>query len=124
MTVALIVIIAILVLVAIYGIVAYSVTERTHEIGVRIALGATEGAIIRLVLRQGLSVVLVGAGVGLLGASLMTELVTRLIPTAIAGDASMLLAMSALLVGTAGVATYLPARRASRVEPIVALRCE
>ena len=110
--------------VGLYGVIAYTVTERTHEIGVRIALGATEGAIIRLVLRQGLSVVLVGAGVGLLGASLMTELVTRLIPTAIAGDASMLLAMSALLVGTAGVATSLPARRASRVEPIVALRCE
>ncbi|HVH25663.1 MAG TPA: ABC transporter permease [Vicinamibacterales bacterium] len=110
--------------VGLYGVVAYTVTERTHEMGVRIALGATQGVIIRLVLHQGLSVVLIGASVGLLGASLMTNVLTRLVPTAVAGDTPMLVAMSAVLVGTACVATYLPARRASRVEPMVALRYE
>ncbi len=110
--------------VGLYGVVSYTVTERTHEMGVRMALGAVQGDVVRLVLGQGLALVVAGAAIGLGAALFMTRLLTRLIPNAVAGDPLTLSAVTALLLGVAFLAAYLPARRASRVDPMVALRCE
>ena len=110
--------------VGLYGVVSYTVTERTHEMGVRMALGAVQGDVVRLVLGQGLALVVAGAAIGLGAALFMTRLLTRLIPSAVAGDPLTLSAVMALLLGVAFLAAYLPARRASRVDPMVALRCE
>jgi putative ABC transport system permease protein len=110
--------------VGLYGVVSYTVTERTHEMGVRMALGAVQGDVVRLVLRQGLTLVVAGTAIGLGAALLMTRFLTRLIPSAAAGDPLTLSTVSALLLGVAFVAAYVPARRASRVDPIVALRYE
>jgi putative ABC transport system permease protein len=88
------------------------------------ALGAVQGDVVRLVLRQGLTLVVAGTAIGLGAALLMTRFLTRLIPSAAAGDPLTLSTVSALLLGVAFVAAYVPARRASRVDPIVALRYE
>ena len=92
--------------------------------GVRMALGAVQGDVVRLVLGQGLALVVAGAAIGLGAALFMTRLLTRLIPSAVAGDPLTLSAVTALLLGVAFLAAYLPARRASRVDPIKALRYE
>ena len=110
--------------VGLYGVVSYTVTERTHEMGVRMALGAVQGDVVRLVLGQGLALVVAGAAIGLGAALFMTRFLTSLVPSAVAGDPLTLSAVTALLLGVAFLAAYLPARRASRVDPIKALRYE
>jgi putative ABC transport system permease protein len=92
--------------------------------GVRQALGAARGDILRLVLRQGLWLSLAGMGVGLLGAVGLTRVLTSLVPSVQPGDPVTLAAVSALLIGVALAATFLPAQRAARVDPLVALRYE
>jgi putative ABC transport system permease protein len=108
--------------IGLYGVVSYTVAQRTPEMGVRLALGAERGAVVRLVLRQGLSLALAGTVIGLAGALAASRLITRLIPEAQPGDPLTLAGVSALLIGVALAATYVPARRASRVDPTVALR--
>jgi putative ABC transport system permease protein len=110
--------------VGLYGVVSYTVTQRTPEMGVRLALGAERGAVLRLVLRQGLSLALTGTAIGLVATLAVARLLTRLMPGAEPGDPLTLAAVAALLIGVALAATYLPARRASRVDPTVALRYE
>ncbi len=108
--------------IGLYGVVSYTVAQRTPEMGVRLALGAERAAVVRLVLRQGLGLALTGTAIGLAGALAMSKLITRLIPEAQPGDPLTLAAVAALLIGVALAATYVPARRASRVDPTVALR--
>jgi ABC-type antimicrobial peptide transport system permease subunit len=110
--------------VGVYGVISYSVAQRTREIGIRMALGATAGDVKRLGLRHGL--VIAGAG-GLLGALLAFVLgraMTALLYGVTASDPLSLAAISALLLSIVLAAAYVPARRATRVEPTVALRTE
>lgn len=110
--------------VGLYGVVSYSASQRTHEMGIRQALGAARGDILRLVLRQGVRLSLIGLVLGLFGAVALTKLLTSLVPSAQPGDPVTLIAVSAVLMGAALAATFLPAHRASRVDPLVALRYE
>ncbi len=110
--------------VGLYGVVSYTVTQRMHEMGIRVALGAGRADIARLVLRQGVSLALVGTVIGMAGAIAVSRLLTHLVPSVEPNDPLTLAAVAALLLGVALVASLLPARRAMRVDPIVALRYE
>ncbi|HET9982178.1 MAG TPA: ABC transporter permease [Longimicrobiales bacterium] len=108
--------------VGIYGVIAYSVSQRTREIGVRLALGAAPRAVIRSVLREGLGLALAGVAIGLLAALGLTRMMTSLLYGVSPTDATTLAGVAALLVVVAGVASGVPAWRAARVDPLVALR--
>jgi putative ABC transport system permease protein len=108
--------------VGLYGVVSYTVTQRTPEIGIRMALGAERRSVVKMVLRQGLGLSLAGTAIGLLATVAVAKLLVRLMPGMRPGDPVTLSLVAALLVGVALAATYLPARRASRVDPTVALR--
>jgi putative ABC transport system permease protein len=108
----------------IYGVIAYLVSQRGHEIGVRMALGASSSAVLRLVLGQGLRLVLLGAGLGLLGALAGTRLLQAQLFGVTPNDPVTLLGSVIVLVLVGLFATYLPARRAARVDPMRALRAE
>jgi predicted permease len=110
--------------VGLYGVLSYVVAERTREIGVRMALGATAGAVRRMVVAQGARVVLVGAGIGITVALLSTRALGALLYGVEAVDPIVFLAMSVALIGIGMLASYLPARRASRVDPMESLRSD
>ncbi len=110
--------------VGLYGVVSYTVTQRMHEMGIRAALGAGPGDIARLVLRQGVALTLVGTLIGMAGAIAVSQLLTHLVPSVQPNDPLTFAAVAALLLGVALVASLLPACRAMRVDPIVALRYE
>lgn len=110
--------------VGIYGVMSYSVSQRTNEMGIRIALGAERGGILRLVVGQGLRVAAAGAGVGVVGALLLTRLMSGLLYGVGATDPGTFIAVTLLLCAVAIVACYIPARRATRIDPLKALRSE
>jgi len=110
--------------VGIYGVMACAVSQRSHEIGVRMALGAQAAEIFRLVLRQSALLAAGGVLLGILGAFAATRLLDALLFRVSAFDPATYAAVAALLVATTMLAGYLPARRATRVDPIAALRCE
>jgi putative ABC transport system permease protein len=110
--------------IGLYGVMAYVVTLRTHEIGIRMALGAQQASILRLVVRDAAIVLVVGIAAGLLGSIWITRLVKGLLFGLTPNDpVTMALAIAAMVM-VAFVATYIPGRRAMRVDPIVALRYE
>ena len=108
----------------IYGVISYMVSERTHEIGIRIALGADRRSILRMVLRQGLGLAIVGAAVGLVGALFVSHFMAGLLFSVRPTDPLTFACVALLLIGVAVLACYIPARRAIRVDPLVALRHE
>jgi len=110
--------------IGVYGITSYAVAQRTHEIGIRLALGAQLRDVLRLVLGHGLKLTIIGAALGLFGAFLATRAITSVLYGVSATDPLTFGLVSFLLIGVALVACYVPARRATKVEPLTALRNE
>jgi putative ABC transport system permease protein len=110
--------------VGIYGVVSYGVTQRTHEFGVRMALGALSSDVRGLVLRQGATLTLIGTGIGIAGALALTRLMRSLLFAVTPTDPVTYLGIALILGVVALLASYLPARRATRVDPVIALRNE
>ena len=110
--------------IGVYGITSYAVAQRTHEIGVRLALGAQLSDVLKLVLGHGLKLTIIGAALGLFGAFLVTRAITSVLYGVSATDPLTFGFVSLLLIGVALVASYVPARRATKVEPLIALRNE
>jgi len=106
------------------GILALSVSQRVHEIGIRVALGADSFAVMRMIVGQGMSLVLLGGALGLAGALALTRLLKALLFEVTPTDPSTFAGVVLLLLGTALLACYIPARRATRINPLTALRCE
>ncbi len=115
---------ALLAAVGIYGVMSYAVSKRVREIGVRMALGADPGRVVRLVVRQGMKVAAAGASAGLVAAFLLTRLMAGLLYGVRASDPATYLAVALLLLSIAWAASFIPARRAARIDPMKALRAD
>jgi len=110
--------------VGIYGVMSYSFSQRVHEVGIRVALGAQRSDILRLALGEGLQIVLLGLAVGLAGAAIVTRVFRSMLFEVAPGDPATFLSASAILSGVVFFACYIPAQRATRVDPLIALREE
>jgi putative ABC transport system permease protein len=110
--------------VGIYGVISYLAGRRTHEIGIRMALGAQRNDVLQLVLGDGAKMVLIGVAVGIAASLALTRLMARLLFGVSAYDPLTFFAVACLLILVALTASYIPARRAMRVDPVIALRYE
>ena len=110
--------------IGIYGVISYSVVQRTHEIGIRTALGASRGGVMGLILRSGMLMTIVGLAVGLLGALALTRLIATLLFGVGARDPITMAGVGTILAVVAAFASYVPARRAAKVDPVICLRYE
>jgi len=113
-----------LAVIGLYSVMAYSVSQRTHEIGIRIALGARAGNVFRLVIGQGIFLTVVGIGAGIVTAVVVMRFVSSLLFGVTATDPMTFISVALLLGAVALLACYIPARRATKVDPLVALRYE
>jgi putative ABC transport system permease protein len=107
-----------------YGVISYSVAQRTREIGIRVALGACRSDVSRLVVGQGMKLALIGVAVGIIASAMLTRLVSNLLFGVTATDPATYVVTAGLVIVVSVLASYVPARKASRVDPIIALRCE
>jgi putative ABC transport system permease protein len=105
-----------------YGVISYGVAQRTREMGVRLALGATSGDVIRLVIRQGIVLAVVGGSIGLGGALVVSSWLQSLLYGVEPGDPATLVGISAILFAAVVIASWMPARRAAKIAPVEALR--
>jgi putative ABC transport system permease protein len=110
--------------VGVYGVISYSVAQRTHEIGIRVALGASRGRILRMVLSRGLLLAVIGAVIGLIASHWLTQLLRDQLYGISPSDPATLTGATIVLLAVAFAACWIPARRATRVDPLVALRYE
>jgi len=110
--------------VGIYGIVSYSVTQRTHEIGIRMALGARTGNVLSLIMKNGLTLVLTGIAIGIAGALALTRFLTTLLFGVTPTDSVTFVVVAIIFFVIAMIASLIPALRATRVDPLEALRYE
>jgi putative ABC transport system permease protein len=108
----------------VFGVMAYSVSRRTREIGIRVAVGATYHDVVAMIVKQGLRTVFIGVAIGLVGSLALTRAMQSLLFGVTATDPLTFAAVILLLVAVAVLACYIPARRASKVDPVVALRSE
>jgi putative ABC transport system permease protein len=114
----------VLTVVGLYGVMSYSVAQRTNEIGIRMALGAQSRDVLLMIVRQGSMLILLGLGIGLAGAYALTRVISSLLFGVTAKDPFTFAAVSVLLAFVALLACYIPALRATKVDPMNALRCE
>jgi putative ABC transport system permease protein len=110
--------------VGIYGVISYAASRRTHEIGVRMALGAQRNNVLALVVKKGLTLILIGVAIGVAGALALTRVLKSLLYDVTATDPVTFIAVSLLLTAVGLLACYIPARRATKIDPMSALRYE
>jgi putative ABC transport system permease protein len=110
--------------IGLYGVMAYGVAQRAPEIGLRLALGAEPRDVLRMVLRQGMTLALSGLALGLLASLWVTRLMEKMLFEVSVTDKPIFVLIAVLLTGTAFLACFVPARRATKVDPMIALRCE